>query len=195
MRIIKNLIKKQTTLGHEKDMFNVDKRFKDFEKVLKRRLPCDNIIRLVNSNDEVQYFLMQYLPATLVASMQDNYMIDCKFKQLTGENAGKIIKIESLNSKIFRKEEGKNCFRLSKSDKNKLDVKIGDYRNEQIETQNFTDLERKYGETISIEQLLKLWKSENGLARDINIEYDYEMVKNLYKSRNILKEETETLSK
>ena len=87
---------------------------------------------------------------------------------------------------------------LNPLDRSKLTVSINGYRNSEIE-QHFaeeTELEKQYGKTISIRQLLLLWKKDNGIEETINIDRDYEMVKRLYDSEDILaKSKSKELSK
>ena len=172
---------------------------REFDKMLDMRLPCENIIKLRTNNGELEeydYYLMSTVPLVVLVLMQEGIKnIPCKFKGLTGFFAGVVY------SDRFNPKSGDSCVNmyLNPLDRSKLTVSIWGYiRNDEIE-QHFgelTELEKQYGETISIRQLLLLWKKDNGKEETINFESDYEMVKRLYDSEDILKEyKTQGVSK
>ena len=171
----------------------------EFDKMLDMRLPCGNIIKLSDNNgvlEEYNYYLMSTIPLAVLVLMQEGIKnIPCKFKGLTGFFAGVVY------SDRFNPKRGDGCVHmyLNPLDRSKLTVSINGYiRNDEIE-QHFgelTELEKQYGETISIRQLLLLWKKDNGKEETIDFETDYEMVKRLYDSEDILREDKkEELSK
>lgn len=172
---------------------------REFDKMLDMRLPCENIIKLSTNNGELEeydYYLMSTVPLVVLVLMQEGIKnIPCKFKGLTGFFAGIVY------SDRFNPKRGDGCVHmyLNPLDRSKLTVSINGYiRNDEIE-QHFgelTELEKQYGETISIRQLLLLWKKDNGIEETINFESDYDMIKRLYDSEDILdKPKTEELSK
>lgn len=173
----------------------LEKKQKVFDTMLDMRLPCENIIRLESDNPDwyrFNYYLMDAMPLTILLLIQEGVqLIPCKFKALTSMNAGQIYK------GVFNPSQQDNIkMYLNPLDRSKLVVSIHGYRNDKIE-QHFgekNELEKIYGKTISLRQLLNLWKEDNQ-RKDINIDDDYEMVKRLYDSKDILKEDCKEISK
>ncbi len=159
------------------------------------RLPCENVIRLQNSfTGQVDYYLMDTTPAEMLLLMHNNVrLIPCKFKQLTGANVGHIYS-GRFNPKLC---ESKVYVYLNPRDKSKLTVSINGFSNHNVGQglDDEIDITKKYGKTISIRQLLLLWKIDNKQALDIDIDEDYEMVKRLYTGEDILYKKSEELSK
>jgi hypothetical protein len=120
--------------------------------------------------------------------------IPCSFKQLTGIGAGNIYK---GRYNPHREDDGTHMY-LNSLDRSKLTVSISGYRNSEIE-QHFnekTELEKIYGKTITLRQLLIRWKTDNRKFMNIDLENDYDMVKRVYDSEDILaKSKSEELSK
>ena len=176
----------------------LEQKQKEFDKMLDMRFPCENIVRLKTNNyllNEYDYYLMDTMPLTMLILLQEGVqLIPCIFKQLTGIGAGNIYKGRYNPHKEY---DGTHVY-LNPLDRSKLTVSINGYRNSEIE-QHFaeeTELEKQYGKTISIRQLLLLWKKDNGIEETINIDRDYEMVKRLYDSEDILaKSKSKELSK
>lgn len=176
----------------------LEQKQKEFDKMLDMRLPCANIIRLASNNPDctkVNYYLMEAMPLTILLMLQEGVTnFSCKFKRLTGNDAGKIY---NVNCPTPAHTPFYFCH-LNGFDRSKLVVSILGYRNDKIE-QHFgekTELEKQYGKTISIRELLLLWKTDNRQMMDITIDNDYEMVKRLYDSEDILAEsKNEELSK
>ena len=177
---------------------------KEFDSMLDMRLPCEHIIDLKNKDGEVQYFLMDMSPVCAILFLQEGIYSTIKFKQLTGKESGKVYEeskyATSLYGALTAMEKGYSVglFNLSKSNRGHLSVAINGYRNYKIE-QHFgekTELEKIYGKTMTLRQLLMRWKTDNGRFMNINIDEDYEMVKRVYDSEDILaKSKSEELSK
>ena len=166
--------------------------------------PCENIISLINKDGQVEYFLMDTTPFTAILLLQEGVPPIIKFKQLTGKNAGKIYVENKYATLIYGAVEAMNkgysvgLFDLNVNDRSNLSVSINGYSNNSIEHHfaEDTELEKTYGKTISFGQLLMLWKSDNRQFMNINLESDYEMVKRVYNSEDILqKSKSEELSK
>ena len=184
----------------------LEQKQKVFETMLDMRLPCENIIRLQSSNPDwykFLYFLMDITPFCAILFLQQGIAPTIKFKQLTGNDAGKVYEESKYATLLYGafnamdKGYSIGLFNLSKSNRGKLSVSIKGYKNDQIE-QHFgedTELEKIYGKTITVRQLLLLWKKDNKLEQVIDINKDYEMVRQLYDSENILKEDKKELSK
>ena len=176
----------------------LEQKQKEFNTMLDMRLPCENVIRLRTNNyllNKYDYYLMDIMPFTIILLMQEGIKdIPCSFKQLTGIGAGNIYK-GRYNPHV--EYDGTNMY-LNPQDRSKLTVSINGYRNSEIEHHFCEDakLEKIYGKTISIRQLVLLWKKNNGVEETINLESDYEMVKRVYDSEDILaKSKSEELSK
>ena len=177
---------------------------KEFDTMLDMRLPCENIIDLKNKDGQVEYFLMNTNPFTAILFLQEGVPQKIKFKQLTGKDAGKIYVESKYDTLLFgavgviNKGYSVGLFDLSSKNKGKLRVSIYGYINESID-QHFaedTELEKQYGKTITLRQLLMRWKTDNKQFMNINLDSDYEMVKRLYNSEDILaKPKSEELSK
>lgn len=185
----------------------LEQKQKEFDAMLDMRLPCENIIRLESSNPDwykVLYFLMDITPFCAILFLQEGVPPTIKFKQLTGNDAGKVYEESKYATQLYGalnamdKGYSIGLFNLSKNNRGLLSVAINGYKNDHIE-QHFnedTKLEKIYGKTISIRQLLLLWKKDNGIEETINIDRDYEMVKRLYDSEDILaKSKSKELSK
>ena len=181
----------------------IEQKQKVFDTMLDMRLPCENIIDLKNEDGQVEYFLINTMPFTAILFLQEGIPQKIKFKQLTGKDAGKVY-VESKMDTLFSGAVGAmkmgyhvGLFNLT-SDGSKLRVAINGYKNEHID-QHFaedTELEKIYGKTMTLRQLLMRWKTDNGKFMNINIDEDYEMVKRVYDSEDILaKSKSEELSK
>ena len=176
----------------------LEQKQKEFDAMLDMRFPCENIVRLKTNNyllNEYDYYLMDTMPLTMLILLQEGVqLIPCTFKQLTGIGAGNIYK---GRYNPHKEDDGTHMY-LNPLDRSKLTVSINGYRNSEIE-QHFaeeTKLEKIYGKTISIRQLLLLWKKDNCKEETIDFEIDYDMVKRLYDSEDILaKSKSEELSK
>ena len=180
----------------------LEKKQKMFETMLDMRLPCENIIRLECSNPDWYksiYFLMDITPFCAILFLQQGIAPTIKFKQLTGNDAGRVYEESKYATLLYGalnamdKGYSIGLFNLSKNNRGKLSVTINGYKNDQID-QHFgedTELEKIYGKTITIRQLLLLWKKDNKLEPVIDINKDYEIVKQLYDSEDILKEDKE----
>lgn len=172
----------------------LEQKQKEFDAMLDMRLPCKNVIRLKHPlNNQVNYYLMNTTPFIILLLMQEGIQgVPCKFKQLTGKNAGNIYKgrFPAMQDYIHM------C--LNKEDRSKLFISIYGHQNDHIE-QHFnedTKLEKIYGKTMTLRQLLMIWKTDNGKFMNINIDEDFEMVKRLYDSEDILeKNKKQELSK
>ena len=175
----------------------LEQKQKVFDTMLDMRLPCENIVRLKTNNyllNEYDYYLMDTNPLTMLLLLQEEVqLIPCTFKQLTGIGAGNIYK---GRYNPHKEDDGTHMY-LNPLDRSKLTVSINGYRNSEIE-QHFaekTELEEIYGETITLRQLLMRWKTDNRKFMNINIDEDYEMVKRVYDSEDILaKSKSEELS-
>lgn len=176
----------------------LEQKQKVFDTMLDMRLPCENIVRLKTDNyllDEFNYYLMDTMPLTMLLLIQEGVQdIPCSFKQLTGIGAGNIYK---GRYNPHREDDGTHMY-LNPLDRSKLTVSISGYRNSEIE-QHFaekTELEKQYGETMTLRQLLIRWKTDNRKFMNIDLENDYDMVKRVYDSEDILaKSKSEELSK
>lgn len=191
----KSILKEIAQVRHNKKILEQLKQ-KEFDNMLNFGLPCANIIRLQNPfNDQVEYYLMGNEPLNILQLMNDDVKrIPCQFKQLTGVNAGRVYG-GTFNPKLC---ESKVSMYLNPRDKSELVVSINGCINYHIGQScgKKSQLEKKYGKTISIRQLLLLWKIDNEQMLDIDINEDYQMVKSLYDSEDILvKSKTEELSK
>lgn len=176
----------------------LEQKQKEFDTMLDMRFPCENIVRLRTDNyllDEFDYYLMDTMPLTMLLLIQEGVQdIPCSFKQLTGIGAGNIYK---GRYNPHREDDGTHMY-LNPLDRSKLTVSISGYRNSEIE-QHFdekTELEKIYGKTITLRQLLIRWKTDNRKFMNIDLENDYDMVKRVYDSEDILaKSKREELSK
>lgn len=169
----------------------LEQKQKVFDTMLDMRLPCENIVRLKTNNyllNEYDYYLMDTNPLTMLLLLQEEVqLIPCTFKQLTGIGAGNIYK---GRYNPHKEDDGTHMY-LNPLDRSKLTVSINGYRNSEIE-QHFaekTELEKIYGETMTLRQLLMRWKTDNGQFMNINLESDYEMVKRVYDSEDILRQD------
>ena len=176
----------------------LEQKQKEFDTMLDMCFPCENIVRLRTDNyllDEFDYYLMDTMPLTMLLLIQEGVQdIPCSFKQLTGIGAGNIYK---GRYNPHREDDGIHMY-LNPLDRSKLTVSISGYRNSEIE-QHFdekTELEKIYGKTITLRQLLIRWKTDNRKFMNIDLENDYDMVKRVYDSEDILaKSKSEELSK
>ena len=176
----------------------LEQKQKEFDTMLDMHFPCENIVRLRTDNyllDEFDYYLMDTMPLTMLLLIQEGAQdIPCSFKQLTGIGAGNIYK---GRYNPHREDDGTHMY-LNPLDRSKLTVSISGYRNSEIE-QHFaekTELEKIYGKTITLRQLLIRWKTDNRKFMNIDLENDYDMVKRVYDSEDILaKSKSEELSK
>jgi len=183
--ILREMAQERINKKHE-----LEEKRKDFDKMLDMRLPCANIIKLRTSYynyllNEYDYYLMDSIPCGIILLMQEGITnIPCKFKQLTGIGAGNVYE-DSYNAKSVHSVAK---MYLNPLDRGKLTVSINGYRNSDIEHPfgEKTKLAKLYGPTITIRQLLLLWKTDNGKSMNIDIESDYGMVKALYNSEDIL---------
>ena len=134
---------------------------------------------------------MDMTPFCAILFLQKGILPTIKFKQLTGNNAGKVYEESKYATLLYGaldamdKGYSVGLFNLSKNNRGKLSVAINGYRNDHIE-QHFgedTNLEKIYGKTMTLRQLLMRWET------DINIDEDFEMVKRVYDSEDILAEE------
>lgn len=178
----------------------LEQKQKVFDTMLDMRLPCENIIRLESSNPDwykVLYFLMDITPFCAILFLQEGVAPTIKFKQLTGNDAGKVYEESKYATLLYGalnamdKGYSIGLFNLSKNNRGRLSVAINGYKNDHID-QHFcedTELEKQYGKTISVRQLLLLWKKDNGIEETIDINRDYEMVKQLYDSEDILRQD------
>lgn len=156
---------------------------KDFGKMMRYEFPCKNIVRLTHLFDnDVQYFLIDRSPAEIFQLMQESKSFYCSFKQLTGGNAGKI-----YHGEFNPAMQDHISIYKSRKDKNKITLSIHHYDSYDIE-QSYNDLERKFGKTISIAELIMLWKHDNGQKMSISTynSKDYDMITSLYNSEDIL---------
>ena len=176
---------------------------KEFDTMLDMRFPCENIIDLKNEEGQVEYFLMDTNPFAAIYLLQAGVPPTIKFKQLTGNNVGKVYEECKVASSVYgairAREMGYQVglFDLTR-DGSKLKVVINGYLNANIDQHcaEDTELEKQYGETITLRQLLMRWKTDNKQFMNINLDSDYEMVKRLYNSEDILaKPKSEELSK
>lgn len=175
----------------------LEQKQKEFDTMLDMRLPCENIINLKNREGQVEYFLMDISPFCAILFLQEGILPTIKFKQLTGSDSGKVY-VESkyatlLYGALNAMDKGHSIglFELSKNNRGKLSVAINGYKNDEIE-QRFGErakLEKIYGKTMTLRQLLIRWKTDNGQFMNINLESDYEMVKRVYDSEDILRQD------
>jgi len=176
----------------------LEEKQKEFDKMLDMRLPCENIIDLKNEEGQVEYFLMDTNPFAAIYLLQAGVPPTIKFKQLTGNNVGKVYEECKVASRVYGAiraiEMGYQVglFDLTR-DGSKLKVVINGYRNDNIDQHcvEDTELEKQYGKTITLRQLLMRWKTDNKQFMNINLDSDYEMVKRLYNSEDILREDKE----
>ena len=181
----------------------LEQKQKVFDTMLDMRLPCDKIIDLKNEDGQVEYFLMDISPFTAILLLQEEIPPTIKFKQITGEDAGKVYQESKITNKVYG---GVGAMKMGyhiglfdlTHDGSKLRVAINGYKNDHID-QHFcedTELEKIYGKTMTLRQLLMRWKTDNGQFMNISIKDDYEMVKQVYDSEDILaKSKSEELSK
>jgi hypothetical protein len=175
-----------------------------FDNMLDMCFPSARIIDLQRDDGQVEYFLMDTNPFTAILFLQEGVPQKIKFKQLTGKDAGKIYVESKYDTLLFgavgvmNKGYSVGLFDLSSKNKGKLRVSINGYINESID-QHFaedTELEKIYGKTMTLRQLLIRWKTDNRKFMNIDLETDYEMVKRVYDSEDILAEsKSEELSK
>ncbi len=173
----------------------LEQKQKVFDKMLDMRLPCENIIDLKNEDGQVECFLMNITPFTAILLLQEGVPPTIEFKQLTGKDAGNVYQESKITNMVYGGVGAMNrgyyvgLFDLTRDGK-RLRVAINGYKNEHIDSHfgEDTELEKIYGKTITLRQLLKLWKKDNNIERDININDDYIMVERLYNSEDILRE-------
>ena len=139
---------------------------------------------------------MDITPFCAILFLQEGIAPTIKFKQLTGKDAGKIYEESKYATQLYgavgvmNKGYSVGLFGLAKNNRGRLRVSINGYINDQIE-QHFgedTELEKLYGKTMTLRQLLMRWKADNRQFMDVNLESDYEMVKRVYDSEDILRE-------
>lgn len=159
----------------------------EFYNMLQLSFPCKNVIRLHHPmKDEAEYFLMSKTYKQIVKAVQDDEaLFRCKFKQLTGENAGKIYDGWFNHGSA---SADKMYIYPSRHDKNKVSLSINLYSWYDIE-ECAIELTKEFGETISLAELLMLWKTESSKMMNIDIlnNQDYKMVTKVYNSEDILK--------
>lgn len=164
-------------------------KLKEFNKMLDKQYPCNHIIRLEHYwTKQVDYFLMDMMPLSAISLLQRNIKsIPCTFKQLTGCDAGQI-----YSGRFNPESQDEIHMYLHPMDSNKLTIRILGYRNTDIQQRcgKLTELEKQYGQVMSIKQLLRLWKADNGKEKIVDINEDYEMVNKLYNSEDILNKDT-----
>lgn len=171
---------------------------KVFHTMLDKRFPCDKIIGLKNEDGQVEYFLMDIKPLVAILFFKQGLPPTIKFKQLTGKDAGKVYEECKLTNEVYGASRAieMGCqvglFDLT-DDGSKLKVTINGYQNNNIDQHwcEDTELEKIYGKTMTLRQLLMRWKSDNDELIHINMDNDYDMVKSLYDSEDILKEDKE----
>ena len=156
----------------------------EFYNMLQLSFPCDRVVRLHHPmKGEAEYFLMSKTPRQIAKYFKDDERFYCDFKQLTGQKAGEVYKNRRFNISI---QDGIYLY-PNRRDKSKLTLSINLYSWPDIE-ECTSELETRFGKTISFAQLLMLWKTERGQMMNIDIlNYeDYMMVTKVYNSEDIL---------
>ena len=106
--------------------------------MLDMRLPCENIIRLESSNPDwykVLYFLMDITPFCAILFLQEGVAPTIKFKQLTGNDAGRVYEESKYATLLYGalnamdKGYSIGLFNLSKNNRGLLSVAINGYKN------------------------------------------------------------------
>lgn len=181
----------------------LEQKQKVFDTMLDMRFPCENIIDLKNEDGQVECFLMDITPFTAILLLQEGVPPTIKFKQLTGKDAGNVYQESKIRNMVYGGVGAMNrgyyvgLFDLTRDGK-RLRVAINGYKNEHIDSHfgEDTELEKIYGKTMTLRQLLIRWKTDNRKFMNIDLENDYEMVKRVYDSEDILAEsKSEELSK
>lgn len=162
---------------------------KQFDEMLDMKIPCERIVRLKNENGEIHYFQMggnDIKGISFSLGDEGNVPMPSKLKQLTGANSGEIQDINppsGYRSGIYTCEF--NGFRILASET----AHINCYKEKNY-------FQKRYGNIVTVRQLLMKWKTDNKQFMDINFETDYEMVKRVYDSEDMfVKSKTEELSK
>ena len=162
---------------------------KSFDEMLDMEFPCEKIIRLENEDGEIHYFQMGGKDIDGIAfnvERGNRINMPSKFRQLTGENSGDIHEINPpsgyRSGLYFCKFNGFSIFAI--------ETKSVYYPYKK----NY--FQRRYGNTITLRQLLMKWKTDNKQFMDINFETDYEMVKRVYESEDMfVKGQSQELNK
>ncbi len=162
---------------------------KSFDEMLDMKIPCEKIVRLENKDGEIHYFQMGGKDIDGIAfnvERGNRINMPSKFRQLTGANSGDIHEINppsGYRSGLYHCEfNGFSIFAIETKSVHRS------YKDNYFQ--------RRYGNTITLRQLLMKWKTDNRQMMDITIENDYDMVKRVYDSEDMfVKGQSQELSK
>lgn len=146
-------------------------RIESLNKILNQKLPTKNIIQCENYLKEVEYFLMEMSPYALKDLLAAGLETDCKFVQLTGKDAGEEFHIPKPCFLSQQKDSIPAYFLLNNN--GNLSVAVNSYGNYDIETdKGMYNLEKLFGRTVSLCQIIRLRDRENGYkdGDSINLE-------------------------
>jgi len=155
---------------------------KELDKMLKMRFATESIIKLQNMYGETEYFQVKNIDvATLLSFIAEGVTnFSGQFKQLTGVYAGEIFTINNSSASDyalgFIYVKGKLLFSVN-------GYQIGDIGNSIDE---WEELKKKHGKTITLKKLLELRKIDNDMEDVIDVAEEYDVVKQLYDSEDIL---------
>lgn len=158
----------------------------NLKSYLDTTLPCTNIVKLSDSFNHI-YVLLEYSPTMLAMLLNTRLNFVCKFKILTGFNAGKVYNVSRYNSDKYICK-----FELDMYDR--LMISALGYKNENVEIDitKKNQLQQQFGDNVTVRDFIQLNKIEHQQKSNINLRKyaDRNRIKSLYESEDIfLKEE------
>ena len=171
VRAIKNQQEKpvevQNEIDNEQNLME-----KEYERILKEKIPTDFIIACRNVQGQIEFFLSQAEPIEMKMYLSNNIIFDCYFIQLTGDKQG-----ESFCLKPGRPiAKGENYFFLNKF--GKISICLNGFKSDDVENRdNIYRIAKTRKTKISIEQVLRLRDDLNGKEFICNFEDEDEVAK------------------
>ena len=162
MNFIQTLINNyKTNKQIKKEQKEESERIADLNRILDQKIPTANIIKCENYLNQIEYFLMEMAPYGLKFLLAAGLETDCTFVQLTGEDAGEEFCIPKPCFLAEQKNKIPAYFLLNNS--GNLSVAVNSYANYDIECGlDKTELEQRFGKTMTIRQIMHLRDKENG---------------------------------
>lgn len=144
---------------------------KEYERILKEKIPTDFIIACKNVQGQIEFFLSQAEPIEMKMYLSNNIIFDCYFIQLTGDRQGDFFCLKPG----IPVAKGENYFFLNKYDK--ISIYLNGFKSDDVERDNFYRIAKTRKNKISIEQVLKLRDELNGKEFNCDFEDENEVAK------------------
>ena len=125
-------------------------------RILNKKLNTENILKLTDSNGQIEYFYMEYTPTTVLLVLQTGRKeLKCTFKQLTGKNVGKDFEIT-----YPRTNTCDGCFSFNEQDIRTLRIQVKGFGNKYLDVLATNEFEEYFGRKVSLRELLELYNIE-----------------------------------